>query len=104
MPLPTAPSGAHRSQRSQDYGRHYHHNAHSQYGVSLDGSRRDGVYSDMGPAEQPYMQIDGPDAEDATRAPAQRRGRTAGARNTSISGDTRADWSEAFALVPSRLA
>ena len=74
------------------------------YGVSLDGSWRDGVYNDMGPAEQPYMQIDGPDAEDATRAPAQRRGRTAGHRNTSISGDTRADWSEAFALVPSRLA
>ena len=72
------------------------------YGVSLDGSWRDGVYNGMGPAEQPYMQIEGgPDGNDATRAPAQRRGRTAGHRNTSISGDTRADWSEAFALVPS---
>jgi len=29
------------------------------------------------------------------------RGRRAGGRNTSISGDTRADWSGAFELVPS---
>ena len=72
------------------------------YGVSLDPTWRDGVYNGLGPAEQPYMRIDGhPDAEDATRAPAQRRGRTAGHRNTSISGDTRADWSAAFELVPS---
>ena len=72
------------------------------YGVSLDPTWRDGVYNGLGPAEQPYMRIDGHrDAEDATRAPAQRRGRAAGHRNTSISGDTRADWSEAFELVPS---
>lgn len=72
------------------------------YGVSYDATWRDGVYNGLGPAERPYMRIDGhPAAEDATRAPAQRRGRTAGHRNTSISGDTRADWSEAFALVPS---
>jgi DNA modification methylase len=75
------------------------------YGVSYDATWRDGVYNGMGPAERPYMQLDGasggPDAGDATRAPAQRRGRTVGHRNTSISGDTRADWSEAFALVPS---
>src|SRR5215471_18899378 len=29
------------------------------------------------------------------------KGRTSGHTNTSISSDTRADWSEAFALVPS---
>jgi hypothetical protein len=52
------------------------------YGVSLDPTWRDGVYKQMGPAEQPYM-------------------RTQGHRNTTLSGDTVADWSEAFALVPS---
>jgi DNA modification methylase len=72
------------------------------YGVSLDGSWRDGVYNALGPAEKTYMRIDGhPDAKDATRATGGRRGRTAGHRNTTLSGDTRVDWSEAFALVPS---
>src|SRR5450759_1757114 len=52
------------------------------YGVSLDGSWRDGVDNDNGPAEKTYM-----------------RGK--GARNTTMSGDTRVDWSEAFELVPS---
>src|SRR5450756_3231871 len=44
------------------------------YGVSLDGSWRDGVYNGLGPAEQPYMRIDGAspqsDGNNATRAPA----------------------------------
>jgi DNA modification methylase len=40
------------------------------------------VYNELGPAEQPYM-------------------RTEGHRNTTVSGDTRVDWSDAFALVPS---
>jgi DNA modification methylase len=72
------------------------------YGVSLDGSWRDGVYNALGPAEKTYMRIDGqPDDKDATRATGGRRGRTAGHRNTTLSGDTRVDWSEAFALVPS---
>jgi DNA modification methylase len=52
------------------------------YGVSLDPTWRDGVYNELGPAEQPYM-------------------RTKGHRNTTVSGDTRVDWSEAFELVPS---
>ncbi len=52
------------------------------YGVSLDPRWRDGVYNELGPAEQPYM-------------------RTEGHRNTTLSGDTRVDWSAAFALVPS---
>jgi DNA modification methylase len=52
------------------------------YGVSLDPTWRDGLYNDLGPAERPYM-------------------RTAGHRNTTLSGDTRVDWSDAFALVPS---
>ncbi len=72
------------------------------YGVSLDGSWRDGVYNALGPAEKTYMRVNGqPDAEGATRAPGGRRGRTPGHRNTTLSGDTRVDWSEAFALVPS---
>jgi DNA modification methylase len=53
------------------------------YGVSLDPTWRDGVYNELGPAEEPYMQ------------------RTDGHRNVTLSGDTRVDWSEAFALVPS---
>src|SRR3990172_1928588 len=52
------------------------------YGVSLDPTWRDGVYNELGPAEAPYM-------------------RTKGHRNTTVSGDTRVDWSEAFVLVPS---
>jgi DNA modification methylase len=72
------------------------------YGVSLDPTWRDGVYNALGPAEAPYMRIDGqPDAEDTTGAPRGRHTRTAGHRNTTLSGDTRIDWSEAFALVPS---
>ncbi len=72
------------------------------YGVSLDPTWRDGVYNALGPAERPYMRIDGPsDPDDATSAPQRAHGRTRGHRNTTISGDTRVDWSEAFALVPS---
>ncbi len=72
------------------------------YGVSLDPTWRDGVYNALGPAERPYMRIDGHlDAENATRAPGGAHGRTAGHRNTTLTGDTRVDWSEAFALVPS---
>jgi DNA modification methylase len=52
------------------------------YGVSLDPTWRDGVYNELGPAEPPYL-------------------RTAGHRNTTVSGDTRVDRSAAFALVPS---
>jgi ParB-like chromosome segregation protein Spo0J len=72
------------------------------YGVSLDGSWRDGVYNALGPAEKTYMRVEGQaNADDATRAPSGARGRTRGHRNTTLSGDTRVDWSEAFALVPS---
>ena len=72
------------------------------YGVSLDGSWRDGVYNALGPAEKMYMRIDGhSDGEDATAAPGGAPGRKRGHRNTTISGDTRVDWSEAFELVPS---
>lgn len=63
------------------------------YGVSYDASWRDGVYNALGPAEPAYMQQDGQDAAAA-------KGRARG-RNTAISGDTRVDWSAAFALVPS---
>jgi DNA modification methylase len=72
------------------------------YGVSLDGSWRDGVYNALGPAEKTYMRVSGQgNADDATRATGGARGRTRGHRNTTLSGDTRVDWSEAFALVPS---
>jgi DNA modification methylase len=72
------------------------------YGVSLDGSWRDGVYNALGPAEKTYMRVSGqPTANDATRTPGGAHGRTRGHRNTTISGDVRADWSEAFAIVPS---
>jgi DNA modification methylase len=55
------------------------------YGVSLDSEWRDRAgLNGHGPAEPSYM-----------------KHRTAGHRNTSISSDTRADWSEAYELVPS---
>ena len=56
------------------------------YGVSLDPTWRDHLYNMLGPGEQPYM-VKGTRIE--------------GHRNITLSGDTRADWSEAYALVPS---
>jgi DNA modification methylase len=55
------------------------------YGISLDSEWRDRAgLNGCGPAEASYM-----------------KHRTEGHTNTSISSDTRADWSEAFELVPS---
>jgi DNA modification methylase len=55
------------------------------YGISLDSEWRDRAgLNSCGPAEPSYM-----------------KKRTAGHTETKISGDTRADWSDAFALVPS---
>jgi DNA modification methylase len=55
------------------------------YGIELDSEWRDRAgLNGCGPAEGSYM-----------------KSRTSGHTNTSISSDTRADWSEAFALVPS---
>jgi len=55
------------------------------YGIELDSEWRDRAgLNGCGPAEGSYL-----------------KARTEGHRETSISGDTRADWSEAFALVPS---
>jgi DNA modification methylase len=55
------------------------------YGIRLDSEWRDRAgLNGRGPAEPSYM-----------------KRRTEGHTNTSISSDTRADWSEAFALVPS---
>lgn len=54
------------------------------YGIELDSEWRDRAgLNGCGPAEPSYLK------------------RSEGHRNTSISSDTRADWSEAFALVPS---
>jgi hypothetical protein len=72
------------------------------YGVSLDPTWRDCVYNALGPAEPGYLRTDpASDAEGATRAPGRAHARTRGHRNTTVSGDTRVDWSDAFALVPS---
>ncbi len=55
------------------------------YGISLDSEWRDRAgLNSCGPAEPSYM-----------------KNRTKGHIETSISGDTRADWSEAYELVPS---
>ena len=55
------------------------------YGIELDSEWRDRAgLNGCGPAEPSYL-----------------KQRTEGHRATSLSGDTRADWSEAFALVPS---
>ena len=55
------------------------------YGIELDSEWRDRAgLNGHGPAEPSYM-----------------KRRTKGHRVTAISGDTRADWSEAFGLVPS---
>lgn len=55
------------------------------YGIELDSEWRDRAgLNGCGPAEPSYM-----------------KKRTRGHTETKISGDTRADWSEAFALVPS---
>jgi len=55
------------------------------YGIELDSEWRDRAgLNKHGPAEPSYM-----------------KKRTQGHTQTTISGDTRADWSEAFALVPS---
>jgi len=55
------------------------------YGIELDSEWRDRAgLNGCGPAEPSYM-----------------KKRTSGHTETKISGDTRADWSEAFALVPS---
>ena len=54
------------------------------YGVELDMEWRDRAgHNEMGPAAKSYM-----------------KGRIEGHTATSISGDTKADWSDAFALVP----
>jgi hypothetical protein len=55
------------------------------YGITLDSEWRDRAgLNGCGPAEASYM-----------------KRRTEGHTETTISGDTRADWSEAFELVPS---
>jgi DNA modification methylase len=55
------------------------------YGIQLDSEWRDRAgLNGHGPAEPSYM-----------------KHRTEGHHETTISGDTRADWSDAFALVPS---
>jgi DNA modification methylase len=72
------------------------------YGIELDPTWRDPVYNKLGRAARPYMRTDGhAEGDGAADAPTRARGRSVGHRNTTISGDTRADWSPAFELVPS---
>ncbi len=86
------------------------------YGVSLDPTWRDNLYNDRLPGEhgkhgkniaaaKPYMQMSSADPymvkNDGKGVKIRLPRRTAGHTNTSVSGDTRADWSEAYALVPS---
>ena len=71
------------------------------YGVELNMEWRDGVYNaPSAPAEPSYMRDSTTGEEEPAPTRAGAHGRTAGHRNTTISGDTRADWSAAFALVP----
>jgi DNA modification methylase len=61
------------------------------YGVSFDAEWRDRAgLNQCGPAEPSYM-----------KSPGTVPSRTEGHKNTTISGDTIADWSHAFELVPS---
>ncbi len=72
------------------------------YGVALDPTWRDALYNGLGPAARPYMRVPtGAGSDEGTAGAAPVRRRSPGHRHTSISGDTRVDWSEAFALVPS---
>ncbi len=83
------------------------------YGVQLDQTWRDGVYNGSrkrvkgwgvgAGGAKPYMMREVPSepGDEPAEPNAGGRGRTKGYRHTSISGDIRADWSEAFALVPS---
>ena len=68
--------------------------------MSLDGSWRDDVYNALGTAAAPYMRTnDGPlEPDDAPRANGRR---TRSHTNVTLSGDTRVDWADAFAVVPS---
>jgi hypothetical protein len=65
------------------------------YGVGLDPTWRDATYNRFGSGADPYMPTDDP------KGVRIRHPRTVGHRNVTLSGDTRVDWSEAFALVPS---
>jgi DNA modification methylase len=71
------------------------------YGVSLDPTWRDGL---QGPRAGDYSPsgINGQhDNNNATRAVPGAHERTVGHQNTTLLGDARVDWSEAFGLVPS---
>ena len=65
------------------------------YGVGLDPTWRDKAYNGMAPGADPYM---GQEGGQGVRI---RHPRIVGHRNVTISGDVRADWSDAYALVPS---
>ncbi|MEX1173513.1 MAG: DNA methyltransferase [Chloroflexota bacterium] len=76
------------------------------YGVQLDPTWRDGLYNGLGPGEKPYMITAEGEApymttEEGPGARIRFPRRTEGHTNTTLSGDVRADWSEAFELVPS---
>jgi DNA modification methylase len=72
------------------------------YGIELDSEWRDRAgLNGCGPAEASYMKQGGAEAAGGAQKSKGKKHRTAGHTETAISGDTRADWSEAFELVPS---
>jgi DNA modification methylase len=72
------------------------------YGVSLDSTWRDSLDTGQrAPAPIASGVLSQPRGKEATRPDVRPHGRTAGHRNTTLAGDTRVDWSEAFDLVPS---
>jgi DNA modification methylase len=74
------------------------------YGIELDSEWRDraGLNGGMPGAKRTTLSKEHTKTHSTAPAePSYMRHRTAGHHETSISGDTRADWSEAFELVPS---
>jgi DNA modification methylase len=73
------------------------------YGIELDSEWRDraGLNTRPGKPRSKAMRGVARKHPTAPAEPSYMKHRTAGHNETTISGDTRADWSEAFALVPS---
>jgi DNA modification methylase len=73
------------------------------YGIELDSEWRDraGLNTARGQKRTPLSKAHAKNNPTAPAQPSYMKNRTEGHTETTISGDTRADWSEAFELVPS---
>jgi len=73
------------------------------YGIELDSEWRDRAGLNTAPGEKrtPFSKAAAKRHPSAPAEPSYMKHRTEGHTETTISGDTRADWSEAFELVPS---